>query len=189
MILVTGSVEFSEFERFADRIRASSNFRVTWQLFQCDASCKATPRTARQVLDTICMVPEYQRFLADDLSPLPIESASAPLLHEHCAMVPVGGSFEETLARGAADRLGAYSRSLANAIASEVEEVRALFGVHGVNSPFELRSGDVPGCSTCAEHNGHLFSDWFYAVAWDWCFCVVWESRKLALVWCMTDTD
>ncbi len=189
MIPVTGGVEFSEVDRLADRIRGTSNFRVARQLFQCDAAYRATPRTARQILDTICMVPEFQQFLADDVSPPPLEGASAPQLHEHSVIAAANGSFEETLARGAADRLGAYSRSLASATASEVEAVRAVFASHGDYAPFELRSGEAPGCSTCREHNGHLFSEFFYSVAWDWCFCVIWEGRKLALVWCMTDTD
>jgi hypothetical protein len=182
-------VEFLELERLAERVRSSSNFRVAAQLFHFDAACKPTSRTARQILDTLCMVPEFQRFLSDDLSPLPVESASTLQLHEHCVMGLANGAFEQTLARGAADRLGAYSRSLAEATASEVEEVRAIFSAQGVYAPFELRSGDVSGCSTCQERNGHLFSDWFYAVAWDWCFCVICEDRKMALVWCMTDTD
>ena len=41
----------------------------------------------------------------------------------------------------------------------------------------------------CRKHNGHLFSDWFYGVAWDWCYCVIWEARGLVGLLCMTDTD
>ena len=87
------------FEQIAARIRRSSNFRVAWQLFEWDGLCKASPRTARQVI------------------------------------------------------------------------------------------GEMEGCLECRGHNAHLFSDWFYGVAWDWCYCVIWEARRLVGLLCMTDTD
>ena len=83
------------------RIRRSSNFRVAWQLFRCDGPCRATPRTARQILETVLVVPELQTFLAASLdahggpTPLRVEP-----LHAHCVFGSAAGSFERTLARG-----------------------------------------------------------------------------------------
>jgi hypothetical protein len=179
-------VEFPAFELFASRIRGSSNFRVAWQMFQCDGPCKATPRTARQILETICLVPELHLFLAPEVQDQP---PSALHLHEHCFLEPAAGSFENILARAVADRLGAYSHSLAEATRNEMNAVRDLFNGPGSYVSFELLPGEVAECATCQAHNGHLFSDWFYAVAWDWCHCIIWETRKLALLWCMSDTD
>jgi len=178
--------EFPAFERLASRICGSSNFRVAWQMFQCDGPCKATPRTARQILETACLVPELHLFLAPEVRD---QWPSRLHLHEHCTIEPAAGSFENILARAVSDRLGAYSHSLAEATCDEMGGVRDVFNGLGSYVPFELVPGGVPGCATCQEHNSHLFSEWFYAVAWDWCHCIIWEARKLALLWCMSDTD
>jgi hypothetical protein len=144
------------FEQLAARIRRSSNFRVAWQLFEWDGPCKASPRTARQVIETIALV---------------------------------GGTFERTLARATADSLGAHSRIRADALPEQIRDVQKRFQGPGPYVPFELLPGEVNGCLACRGHNAHLFSDWFFGVAWDWCYCVIWEARRLVGILCMTDTD
>jgi hypothetical protein len=177
-----------DFERLAARIRRSSHFRVAWQLFEWAGPCKATPRLARQVLETIVLVPELQTFLASSEPPF-TKPLNVHQLHAHCAFKPAGGTFERTLARAAADRLGAYSRILDEAAPDQIREVEKVFQALGPYVPFELLPGQVAGCLECRGHNGHLFSDWFYGVAWDWCYCVIWEGRRLVGLLCMTDTD
>lgn len=122
----------------------------------------------------------------------PLDQDSEPtfeLPHAHSRFLPAEGELEQVLARAAADRLGAYSSSLAEARPAEVEEIRMLFSAAGRYRPFELRSGAIPGCEGCREWGSHLFSSWFYGVAWDWCFCVLWEESDLVWLGCLTDTD
>src|SRR4051812_26638197 len=97
---VAGDEVGLDFEPLAARIRRSSNFRVAWQLFEWNGPPKATARTARQVLETVVLVPELQTFLSSSVQPI----------HAHALFEPAGGTFERTLARAAADRLGAHSR-------------------------------------------------------------------------------
>ena len=177
-----------DFKQIAGRIRRSSNFRVAWQLFEWDGPRKATPRAARQILEMIVLVPELQTFLASSEPPF-TEPLNVQHLHAHCVFKAAGGTFERTLARAATDRLGAYSRILADAPPEQIRDVEQLFQGLGPYVPFELLPGEVEGCVVCRGHNGHLFSDWFYGVAWDWCYCVFWEERGLVGLLCMTDTD
>jgi hypothetical protein len=103
MIPVAGDEVGLDFEPLAARIRRSSNFRVAWQLFEWNGPRnKATARTARQVLETVVLVPELQTFLSSSVQPI----------HAHALVEPAGGTFERTLARATADRLGAHSRIL-----------------------------------------------------------------------------
>ena len=99
------------------------------------------------------------------------------------------GSFEQVLARAAADQLGAHSRIQSNATPHHVSEVRALFAALGPHSAFELTPGKVAGCPACKHHNNHLFSSWFYGVAWDWLFCVRWTEQPFVWIGCLSDTD
>jgi len=177
-----------DFEGIAARIRRSSNFRVAWQLIEWSAPCKATPRTARQVLETIALVPELQTFLASS-EPTVTQPPTVQPLHVHAVFKAAAGTFERTVARAASDRVGAYPRMHTDVAPVEIREVEELFRSLGPYVPFELLPGEVEGCPECRGHYAHLFSDWFYCVAWDWCFCVIWEERNLVGVLCMTDTD
>jgi hypothetical protein len=101
----------------------------------------------------------------------------------------VDGAFEQILARAAADQLGAYSRILSEATPAQVAEIQALFGSLGPYRAFELNPGSVSGCPTCRHHNNHLFTSWFYGVAWDWLFCVRWTNSPVTWIGCLSDTD
>jgi hypothetical protein len=52
-----------------------------------------------------------------------------------------------------------------------------------------LLPGNSPDCLACRNHNNHLFSTWFYGVAWDWCLFAIWPHCDLFWVGCLTDTD
>lgn len=177
-----------DFRPIAVRIQRSSNFRVAWQLFQWIGPCKAAPRTAQQALDTVVSVPAFQTFLANSEPPF-TKPLNVQSIHAHCAFKAAGGTFEQTLARAAADRLGAHSRILADAPPEQLREAEKVFQQLGSYVPFELIPGEVKGCLECRRHNAHLFSDWFYGVAWDWCYCVIWKDRSLVALLCLTDTD
>ena len=36
---------------------------------------------------------------------------------------------------------------------------------------------------------GMFCVQWFYGVAWDWCFCLMPHGKPIAWVGCLTDTD
>ena len=188
MIPVAGDGAGLDFQPIAARIQRSSNFRVAWQLFEWVGPCEATPRTAWHALETIVLVPEYQAFLANSGPPFTKPPTVQPI-HAHCEFKTACGTFERTLARGAADRLGAHSRILTDASPGQISDVEKVFRGPGPYVPFELLPGEVAGCMECRGHNVHLFSSWFYGVAWDWCYCVIWEDRSLVGLLCMTDTD
>ena len=173
---------------FAARVRSSSNFNFAWQWLSCQPHCSASPANARAILDAVVQSPEAHRFLRESFTEDP-RSFSIEPLHEHCNFGLASDVFEQTLARGAADCLGAYSRNLRDATPAQAQEVKDLFGAVGTYSAFELCRGQAAGCSVCAQYDSHLFTSWFYGVAWDWCFCLIWEARSLAWVGCLTDTD
>jgi hypothetical protein len=177
-------------DSLAARVRSSSNFQFNWQWYRRSPRRPPSVAEARRILALVASTPELQGFLRDshDYKYAPVFEIEP--LHEHVPMEPAD-EFEMTLARGAADLLGAYSGSQDNASPAQVEEVRKIFSTHGSYQAFQLVFGSVPGsaCPTCADWNGHIFTNWFNGVAWDWCFCVLWEQTDLVWVGCLTDTD
>ncbi len=99
-----------------------------------------------------------------------------------------GTSSRAELARAALDRAGAYSRELQPASTAEVRAVAEKFGALGHYEVAKLGGQEAPGCPTCGWC-AHLFSNWFYGVAWDWCYVVLWREARTAAIVCMTDTD
>jgi hypothetical protein len=110
-------------------------------------------------------------------------------VHEHCKFKKVTHSFERILARAFADRLGAFSRNLIEAESSDIDMVRQVFGAVSPYTVFQLEPGRKKQCPVCVAHGGYLFTNWFYGVAWDWCFCLLPLRRRIAWVGFLTDTD
>lgn len=173
------------FEELALRACGFSNMQFAWQMYRCDPALPASPAAAREIVDTVARNPELHSFLllAAREPRLTVEP-----LHEHAHFVEAKEEMERTLARAATNRLGAYS-PMGDATPEAIAEVRRSFESLGSHGAFELRPGTERACTTCQTYNGHLFSDWFEGVAWDWCFCVIWESQGLAWIGCLTDTD
>jgi hypothetical protein len=170
----------------AATVRASSNFRFVWQWFSCPETVQSGVDEARDILGAVIGRADCHAFLSEsaESSPFTIED-----LHEHAGFVAADGSLEQILARAAADQLGAYSRSLAPATSAQVSKIKSLFGSLGPYRAYELNPGAVSGCPTCKHHNNHLFTSWFYGVAWDWVFCVRWTGSPLIWIGCLSDTD
>ena len=167
-------------------VRASSNFRFAWQWFSCPAGARSGIDGARDILAAVIRRAECHAFLAEsaDASAFTIEP-----LHEHAEFAPADGAFEQVLARAAADQLGAYSRIVSQPTAAQVSQIGGLFGSLGPYRAFELNPGAVSACKTCKHHNNHLFTSWFYGVAWDWLFCVRWTESPFIWIGCLSDTD
>lgn len=173
----------------ATRIRRSSNFRFNWQWFSLEAAPTPSPTEARRILDNLVSAPESHRFLQDSFSNLYDASFTIEPIHEHCNVVETTHDFDALLARAATDRLGAYSRQLVAAPASEAMAIREIFGPVFPYSVFSLEPGEIASCPTCKRYNNHLFTNWFYGVAWDWCFCLLPHGAPTAWVGCLSDTD
>ncbi|REK07882.1 MAG: hypothetical protein DWQ37_20985 [Planctomycetota bacterium] len=110
-------------------------------------------------------------------------------IHEHCSFEECNVEFANVLARAAADRLGAYSPSLSEASPRERARIGDAFGAIGPYVAFQLLPGRVQDCEICASYCSYLFTNWFYGVAWDWCFVLLWRDSDLAWVGMLTDTD
>lgn len=173
----------------AKRIRASSNFLFAWQFFHLHGLDPRSPRTALRVLEAVIAVESCHEFLRSSFDGMYGEPFSVEPLHEHCSLDEAEGDFEEILSAAAGDRLGAYSRTLRPSTAAEREEIARIFGLAGRYRAFQLEPGTVRGCQVCAAHNNHVFSTWFYGVAWDWTLVLIWPEERLAWVGCLTDTD
>jgi hypothetical protein len=173
----------------ATQIRRSSNFRFDWQWFSLDTVPVASPTAARRILNDVVSEPECHRFLRQSFSDLYEPAFKIEPMHEHCRAVDITHDFDGILARAATDRLGAYSRELVDAPASAWMAVRRILGPVFPFSVFSLQPGDVTTCPVCAKYNNHLFTNWFYGVAWDWCFCLLSHEAPTAWVGCLTDTD
>jgi hypothetical protein len=176
-------------EGLAARIRRSSHLRFNWQWFSLDAVPAASPAGARGILDRVVSDPACHRFLEASFTARYEPAFKIEPVHDHCRAVDVTRELEGILARAATDRLGAYSRELVDAPAPEVMEIRAMLRPVFPYNAFSLEPGNVARCSACKSHNNHLFTSWFYGVAWDWCFCLLPQGRPIAWVGCLTDTD
>lgn len=176
-------------DELAARIRKSSNFRFSWQFFQCSRVDARSAGSIRQVLELIIATPELHRFLQESFEPLYAKAFEIEPLHAHCRVDAATDEFENILARAAADQLGAYSPHLREAREVEKQEIRQLFGRPGEYLTYQLLPGNIAGCTACRDSNNDLFSNWFYGVAWDWCFLAIWPRHNLFWVGCLTDTD
>jgi hypothetical protein len=180
--LATCDAPFS-LDRLAARIRKSSNFRFAWQFYHCNGIDPQSALNIREALEAIIATPELHKFLQESFKPMYAKAFEVEPLHEYCRVAAASDEFENTLARAASDHLGAYSRNLREATAGEIQEIKDLFGSIGQYRAYELLPGSV------GDHNNHLFSSWFYGVAWDWCLFALWPRRNLLWVGCLTDTD
>jgi len=171
------------------RIRKSSNFRFSWQFYQCGRVDLQWPANIQQALEAIIATAELHEFLRESFEPVYAQEFEVVQLHEHCRVDTAAGDFENILARAAGDHLGAYSQQLRDASISEKQEIKGLFGCLGEYRTFELLPGSNSECRVCQNSNNHLFSSWFYGVAWDWCLIAAWPRSDLLWVGCLTDTD
>jgi hypothetical protein len=173
----------------AARIRKSSNFRFSWQFYQCNGVDPQSPTDIRQALEAIIDTPDLHKFLQESFEPMYAEAFEVESLHEHCRVDAAASEFENILARAAGDHLGAYSQQLRDATLTEQQLIKEVFGCMGEYRAYELLPGNIPGCPACRNHNNHLFSSWFLGVAWDWCLFALWPRCNLFWVGCLTDTD
>jgi hypothetical protein len=186
--LITCASPFS-LDDLAARVRKSSNFRFNWQFFRTDGIAPQSPLEVRNALEAIIANPDLHRFLEQSFQAMYAKAFEIESLHEHCQIVPAENEFENILASAAGDHLGAYSGEMRSAKPGETQGIKDLFGAFGNYSSFQLLPGNVPDCSTCRVYNSHLFSTWYYGVAWDWCLFASWPNRKLFWMGCLTDTD
>jgi hypothetical protein len=156
----------------SSRVCASSNMRFAWQFFRSHRAVRTTA-DARAALDAVVAEPDNHAFLGH-----------AQSLVKNSALIEDAPAVMALLARAAANRLGAYAPILAPTPQAAVDDVARLFSQPGALHAFELRPDPQS-----RDHSPHLFSDWFYGVAWDWCFVVSWPATNLVWVGCLTDTD
>jgi hypothetical protein len=172
----------------AVRIRSSSNFSFCWEFYQFDGIDPRSPAGVREALDLIIGAPDLHQFLRASFDDMYEEKFTIEPLHEHCR-VEGTPEFESILAAAAADHLGAYSPDSRSATAEECAEIATIFHGAGDYRAYQVLPGNVVGCSPCQVSNNHLFTNWFFGVAWDWCFLTTWPARKLLWMGCLTDTD
>ncbi|MCH9648637.1 MAG: hypothetical protein K0U98_10385 [Deltaproteobacteria bacterium] len=199
MILTAVNTEPLSLDRLAAKIRKSSNFRFVWQWYHREAGASptappsATPAPtateARRVLSAAIADPGCRKVLRSTFDSMYDSVFSIESLHEHCRLERRDEEFQNTMAKAAADRLGAYSRKRSDASPKERRRIDALFGSVGEYHAFEFLPGSIPGCEVCSERENYLFTNWFFGVAWDWCFVVLWKDSDLAWVGFLTDTD
>jgi hypothetical protein len=173
----------------AARVCRSSNFRFAWQFFHSNGIAPQSLQGVRSALDSIIATSDLHQFLREFFQPMYDDAFKIEPLHEHCQVVPAADEFEGILASAAGDHLGAYSRELRPANASEIQEIRELYASLGSYGAYQMLPGEVPDCPTCRTYNNQLFTNWFYGVAWDWCLFTSWPSRELFWMGCLTDTD
>jgi len=176
-------------EELAARIQDSSNFLFAWQFFRFVGFDPRSSEGALSLLQTMIAVEECQGFLRQTFDPMYGGSFEIEPVHQHCRIVAAEGDFENVLAAAANNHLGAYSSHLGDSTPAEVGRVRAVFEPLGPYRAFQLLPGATPGCDLCAHHANHVFSSWFYGVAWDWCFVLTWPKAHQAWIGCLTDTD
>jgi hypothetical protein len=171
-------------------IRASSNFQFEIIFFRWEDDGRPVAEAARSVLETFIATPELHAPLRERFHGgyRPGTTFEISPLEAHAVLLAADGELDGELARASLDRAGAYSQSLQPASLTEARAVSKIFGALGRYEVAKLAAQPVPGCPTCGW-NGHLFSNWFFGVAWDWCYVVLWREARTAAIVCMTDTD
>lgn len=173
----------------ASRIRASSNFRLAWQFHVLDDVDLIDSSACRSLLDAIVTSADLHEFLRcsiDDIYPRDFEIER---LHDHCEIHECTDEFVDTFARAIFDHLGAYSRDLRHSTVIESGYVQRLLLPLGDFVAYSLSPGTRADCPECQRYNHQLFTNWFFDVAWDFTYFVVWPDRKTVCVYCLSDTD
>ncbi len=173
----------------ASKLRSSSNFRFAWQFHQIDAVDDIDTDACRTLLHNVVIDPTLNEFLRssiDDIYPRDFEIWS---LHEHCQIRECTDEFLDSFARGVFDHLGAYSRDLRESTADERGYVRQTFSALGEFMAYSIFPGNHPDCADCKQYNHQLFSNWFFDVAWDYTYFVVWPDSRIVWLGCFSDTD
>ncbi len=178
-----------ELDKLARKIRKSSNFRFERLWFRLPTEPRDANQVASDLLVHIVHSQDAHQVLQSSFDPMYDEQLTLQLPHEHSHWVSEPGRVESVLAQAAADRLGAYSRRRSPATPRERRRIEKLLASIGTYVALELRRGSQDGCPECQEDDNHLFTTWFYGVAWDWCFVVLWPEQRIACVILMTDTD
>ena len=178
-----------DLQHLAASIRRSSNFRFAWQFYSVTAADLDSVGTVAEILSVIIAQPGLHAFLAISLDEIYPRDFQIEPLHKHASIVRDETSFLDTMARASLDRLGAYSRDLSRSTAEEREPIHKLFSRMGRYSAFTIASGINSDCNICRHHNSHLFSNWFFDVAWDYIFLLSWPRESLFWMGCLTDTD
>lgn len=173
----------------ATSIRRSSNFRFAWRFFQVHAGDLRSVGTVAALLSLIIKNPLLHSFLADTLDNIYPRKFRIEPLHKHASIVPNGSSFLDTMACASLDRLGAYSRDLTPSSDYERGPIHKLFSSIGPYSAYTIHPGSQTDCDVCQHHNSHLFTNWFFDVAWDFTFLVTWPLTSQFWMGCLTDTD
>src|SRR5438046_615762 len=109
-------------EDLTARILKSSNFRFEWQFYQVTGIDLRSPIDIRCALDSIIARPDLHRFLQESFQRMYHNVFEIEPLNKHCQIVTASDEFENILASAAGDHLGAYSRELRPANASEKQK-------------------------------------------------------------------
>jgi hypothetical protein len=173
----------------ATPIRASSNFRFAWSFFRVTGSDLRSHGGVMAAFNDIVDCADCHSFLRDTLDDIYPREFSIERLHKHCSLTAAKGQFLDTLARAVNDRLGAYSRDLSASTSDERGAIESLFSRLGHFYAFTTAPGSQGDCEVCAHDNNHLFSNWFFGVAWDFTFFVTWPSAETLWMGCLSDTD
>lgn len=169
-----------------ESIRSVSNFRVACQFYQSPAWRIESEADVARAFRCIVEESNLHSFLVDTFDRELNEQFKIEHPHEHCKFKAIT-SMEPTLARAAANQLGAYS-GLKKAKPMQIHRIKDLFSSLGPYVTYELMDGNESGCNICG-FNSRLYSNWFYDVAWDWTYFVTWPLAETCLMICMTDTD
>ena len=178
-----------DLSKVADAIRRSSNFRFAWRFFSLYTNQLRSYATVATSLDAIIHQPELHSFLADSMDDIYPRKFEISPLHSHASIVNDNGYFLDTMTRASLDRLGAYSRNLSLSTSEERAPIHKLFSSIGPYVAFHTQPGNKPDCDICRSHNNHLFSNWFFDVAWDYTLLLTWPSASVLWMGCLTDTD
>jgi hypothetical protein len=178
-----------DFTQVASKIRSSSNFRIAWQFFMLDEINAIRPTACRAFLEAIVSVPEWHAFLRDSFDDAYSPEFEIYPMHGHCEIRECTEDFVDTFAQAAFDLLGAYSRVHRRSTVEEREYIETLLSPLGRFEAYSIFAGTEENCHVCRQYDHWLFTNWFYDVAWDFAYFIVWPDRKIVCVCCLTDTD
>ncbi|PHR88853.1 MAG: hypothetical protein COA78_36165 [Blastopirellula sp.] len=147
------------------------------------------PNLPSRIIEGLRNAPQHHSFLADQDPQSEGEQYTFDPIHRHARWVANNEEVLDILARGRLNKLGAYSTSHQEPSRQEKDRIDALLSAKGPYKSYSLWQGDDPTCAVCSQYNNHLFSNFFYEVAWDWCIQIVWADVQECCIIFLTDTD
>ncbi len=170
----------------ASKIRASSNFRFAWQFHQIDGVETVDANACRALLNAVVADPTLHEFLRSSIDDIyPREFEICPL-HDHCQFANAPMILSIPLLAVCLTTWARIHATFENRTPTNAALCERHFRLLGDFAAYSIFPGNDPDCDECKQYNHQVYSNWFFDVAWDYTYFVVWPDSKIVWVGCFS---